>query len=323
MTLGGKIEDKSSVTGPDESEVRAEATRLQVGSSWGVCWDWGQDLCLKEHAGLLPEASGSEACARFRRGWACTLPGTSRSTPWSSSTSGPSSGTRSPTGRRSSTSPRWALVLLSLWAPGAWAGCDPGNHAWIVSYFPWVFRRHYRLRGRNGISEPGITGDLPGVASVQGEGCSRPGHRQVLSTFSFRTEACTCSAWTVTTWSTPRSREDLPGEAGARVGGPSVTARVFTLHSSRTLSPWLSGLRGRDHTASGGRQSSRTKTKAVLTLCSSYTPVAQPGMLLSISTDFDFISLKFQGIRKKRTTSEYKIPPNIVPCQERYSKYIN
>lgn len=39
MTLGGKIEDKSSVTGPDESEVRAEATRLQVGSSWGVCWD--------------------------------------------------------------------------------------------------------------------------------------------------------------------------------------------------------------------------------------------------------------------------------------------
>ena len=91
---------------------------------------------------------------------------------------------------------------------------------------------------------------------------------------------------------------------------------------SLTLSPWVSGLCGRDHTASGGRQSRRTKTKAVLTPYSSYTPVTQSGMLLSIST-FDFISLKFQGIRKKRITSEYKIPPNIVPCQERYSKYIN
>lgn len=51
-------------------------------------------------------------------------------------------------------------------------------------------------------SEPGFTGDLPGVASVQGDRLGRPAPhqgRQVLSAFCFRTEACTCSAWTVTT----------------------------------------------------------------------------------------------------------------------------
>lgn len=90
-------------------------------------------------------------------------------------------------------------VLLSLWAPGAWAGCDPRNHAWIVSYFPQFFRRRYRLRGRNGISEPGITGDLPGVARFRG----RPGlpawAQAGAEALSLSEPAWHMFAWTVTT----------------------------------------------------------------------------------------------------------------------------
>lgn len=181
-------------------------------------------VCCPRRRGVL--VTGARARTFPPRDWACMLLGTSRSTPWSSNTLGPSFETKSQTEKRSFTSLRYVpQPPLRPRRPHALRGgalaAGPARRS-VPDVLPI---RRWRLRGCDcrAVSplhrqHPHSPLPIPAVpvsadAALGARGGSGQGARQPLPAqapavpvtlggtppVSFRTAACTCSAWTATT----------------------------------------------------------------------------------------------------------------------------